>query len=364
MVRAEFVGNQTWSRNTEPVGFTARARLDVDARNSTEYGLLRAFMRLQLTNNSGASRWGNPAVQANTADTISPVLDKAFVQLGGLTAGRFSSFFDFYGGTGLFAGGIYGSNVSSISGFAYTQSFGNGFSATLSFEDANARVVVPTGNLGYTAAGESMPDVVANLRVDQSWGSAQLSAALHQVRPAYTSAFTSGSADYGWAIQGGAKINLPMIAAGDALWLQAGYAQGAMSYIGLSSTSFNVGRLNYAISDAFFANNTVQLTTGYALTATFIHYWTPTIRQALFGNYTQVDPTGSASQAVALASKSDLWQVGSNVVWSPVKGVDIGAEVMWFSLNGSKDVASTKVGTPVLSSADGWQYRLRVQREF
>jgi len=48
-IRAEFLGNQTWSRNQDAIGFRARGRLDVDARNSTEYGLLRAFARYEFT---------------------------------------------------------------------------------------------------------------------------------------------------------------------------------------------------------------------------------------------------------------------------------------------------------------------------
>ena len=360
-VRAEFMGNQTWSRNQDAIGFRARARLDVDARNSTEFGLLRAFARYEFTVSTGSYSAAIPSNQPNnTNNNVASNLDKAFVQLGGLTAGRAASFYDFYAAALNWGGTSLGSDRSSTNLFAYTATFGSGFSATLSLEDPNTTSVVAAN---YVAAGESMPDIVANLRVDQSWGSAQLSAAVHQVRPAYGANFTSGSSDYGWAIQGGVKINLPMIAAGDAFWAQAAYAQGAMSYIGIGN-ALTVGTLSYSVSDAFFANNSLQLTTGYSLTAGFLHYWTPTIRQSIFGNYTQIDPTGSASNAVALASKADFVQVGSNVIWSPVKGLDIGAEVMWFNLEGSKNVASTKAGTPALNSADGWQYRIRVQRDF
>ena len=37
---------------------------------------------------------------------------------------------------------------------------------------------------------------------------------------------------YGWAVQGGLKFNLPFIAAGDLLYLQAAYAKGPLSYSG------------------------------------------------------------------------------------------------------------------------------------
>ena len=34
----------------------------------------------------------------------------------------------------------------------------------------------------------------------------------------------------GWAVQGGVKINLPMIAAGDDIWFQAAYAKGGSTF--------------------------------------------------------------------------------------------------------------------------------------
>ena len=38
------------------------------------------------------------------------------------------------------------------------------------------------GAFGATAAGEQIPDLVANLSLDQPWGSVQLSGAAHQLR--------------------------------------------------------------------------------------------------------------------------------------------------------------------------------------
>ena len=64
---------------------------------------------------------------------------------------------------------------------------------------------------------------------------------MHQIRSANlvpnirgAENFRPGIADteYGFAVQGGVKINLPFIAAGDVLWLQAAYAEGAINYLG------------------------------------------------------------------------------------------------------------------------------------
>src|SRR5207302_7880553 len=72
-------------------------------------------------------------------------------------------------------------------------------------------------------AAQQFPDIVANLRVDQAWGSAQLSGALHQVRAGYygnntqstivagPNAFTGLAPDdkWGFAVAAGIVLNLP-----------------------------------------------------------------------------------------------------------------------------------------------------------
>ena len=246
-------------------------------------------------------------------------LDKAFIQFAGFTAGRANSFFDFYASAGtLGIGSPFGSNENTNL-LAYTATFGGGWSATVSMEDpiwrrqpvfangfaiggnlvANTFLPVSTGGtatlpaafqtsifnnillgvpvasvpVAYNAAGvpeayrnldvaqrNSMPDLVANIRLDQPWGSAQISGAVHEVmvgryvggpfstglggagtgalNAAYTGTVNTlltaetPSAEYGYAVQGGVKLNLPMIAAGDVLYLQAAWAHGASAVHG------------------------------------------------------------------------------------------------------------------------------------
>ena len=126
------------------------------------------------------------------------------LQFAGLTAGRASSFFDFYTHDFEFYGATAGSDNSSTNLLAYTATFGDGVSATLSIEDpvfTRSPVFAPTGStpaispvyVGYADGVPSrygnvdsvqrsrLPDFVAALRVDQAWGSAQLSAATHEI---------------------------------------------------------------------------------------------------------------------------------------------------------------------------------------
>jgi hypothetical protein len=254
-----------------------------------------------------------------------------------------------------------GSSQGSINGAAYTYAFAKGFSASLAFEDGDERAV-EDGN--YITAARPMPDVVGNLRLDQDWGSAQLSLAGHQIRPAYEGTFTSGNAAYGWAVQAGLKLEVPALANGDQLWLQASYANGALNYLGLNEKSFRIGGLRYTLSDVVFAGNSMQLMAGYSLTAAFAHYWAPTVRHSLFGNYTAVIPTSAAIASSSSISKAGLIQLGTNLTWSPLKDLDIGGEIIWFQLAGSNTVSSAVPGQAPLSRDSALQYRMRLQRDF
>jgi hypothetical protein len=446
-------------RNMDATGFEANGRLNVDVRTSTEYGTLRAYFRYDLYRDTGvfaSTSSSLVSINGGVADTpglyytgLTPptqtsaasALDVAYIQWAGITAGRNQSFFDFYANA-LSMGKIAGADRKTQL-FAYTATFGGGFSATLSLEDqtasnTNPRYVNPQlitstvkGDVLYrpwfgstanfcgaapavptpacSTGGTRVPDVVGVLRYDGSWGSAQLSAALHQQTYAaltddgallggaafpYADGVTAANSiidsDWGWAIQGGVKINLPMLAKGDQLWLQASYADGALSYLSGRFTGWAdaqgvvADHYLFPVINAqgqFTGQWNAESARGYALTAALLHYWVPTVRQALFGSYLHIDnPASTASYAnfngvgdqtfTYGAPDITVWQVGTNVLWSPVAGLDIGPEVMYVNTDAgarplykvtSADGDSSWVRS---GSQDRLIVRFRIQREF
>ncbi len=86
---------------------------------------------------------------ANKAQT-QITLDKAFIQFAGITAGRATSFFDFYSND-LTWFGITGSDRGATNLLAYTATFGGGWSATISMEDPQERRYPILTNLGGAA---------------------------------------------------------------------------------------------------------------------------------------------------------------------------------------------------------------------
>jgi hypothetical protein len=172
--RFEYVLSNTFARNADPSSFRALARIVLDARTQTEWGLLRADIRVEFTRDSGTNWFGSgngaragtkfsfvgPAGTFPTfsgADTVGNRLrtglsiPNAFVQWGGLTAGRVQSFFDFYAGNDTWFG-IADSKVLTQA-LAYTYTFGSGFSATLSIEDPKERQLNPIAGSAPIEAG-------------------------------------------------------------------------------------------------------------------------------------------------------------------------------------------------------------------
>ena len=431
-------------RTSDVSGFRGLGRLNLDARTQTAYGTLRTFVRFDIARRTGTLRsgtqerlglaFGGTGVDYVGRAQTNVLVDKAFIQFGPITAGRASSFFDFYQNDLEFLG-TSGSSLPSTTLLAYTASFGGGFTATVSIEDGQERRVPVFGSsfasynplTGTFTSGafnaaqtNQLPDIVAALRVDQSWGSAQLSAAMHQIRVAGAASnsitgttVTLGNAgyapdtEYGFAIQGGLKFNLPMIAAGDVLWLQAAYAQGAGNYVYGGAYAFGGATANQSgdrgglIGQTLDAVTTiygdVKLTESYSVVAGFLHYWTPQIRQGVFGSYTKIDysnilrtqygplgvlgtggvPTaGSALNGLDARFKDlSVFAVGTNLIWSPVRDLDIGVEVLYNRLDPRGRVVDVNrpfsqvipgVGTVqrTISYDDIIVGQLRIQRDF
>ncbi|GJE68854.1 porin [Methylorubrum podarium] len=467
-------------------GFIGLARFNFDARTQTGYGTLRAFLRLDAASrtghtktSSGTNLRGGYAFSGTGQDAFGRIqnfinVDKAFIQFAGLTAGRASSFYDFYAADYEIIGSSLGSNMPSTNLLAYTQKFGDGFTATISMEDPNYRknpifsnavpaaaagagtgalsqvlttaptpIILGTDALGNATAvafidavqRSRLPDFVGSLRYDAPWGSAQLSAAVREINTGGyiaslgvpgTGATQQANAqtllaarglgagvqtEYGWAVQGGVKFNLPFIAPGDGLYLQGSYGEGTSFYTGinrftagyLSNASVYAGNpFNQYLADAVVNPLTgrIELSSSFTVVGSYLHYWSPEWRSAFYASYGEMwFPAGArqaTSQANALinspstvappsyitnglgyslsASLRDTYQVvtGASLIWSPVKDLDIGVEGQYIKTgvksgrvsDGDKGGFVNNVPTRTVSSEDVFQARFRVQRDF
>jgi hypothetical protein len=359
-VRADYRYAQPFTRTQDAVGFFVRGRIQLDARTATAYGLLRSVVRMEINRGLG----GPGGFGTGTIGTSANIA-QAFVQFGGLTAGRVTSFFD----NGDLPTGHFGtlrfSDAPDVDLLAYTFTFGNGFSATLSLEDAierrNALLGSPTlFGSSITYGGTRTPDVVGNIKYTGTWGTAQLSGAAHQIRVANPYAIGTFSdtvdSEWGYAITGQVGVNLPMLAPGDAMWLAATYANGALGYItGGQSTGLNTGSASGSTVDAY-VNQFGNLNTGraWSVAGGLRHFWTPQIRQNVFGSYARFSYSGTTP----VADFNEL-RVGTNLIWQPVSGLDIGVEAIYVRLDPRGYLSTTST-----RSDNAWEGRVRVQRDF
>ena len=358
-VRAEFGYVEPDDREDDAIGFRARGRIQLDARTATAYGLLRTFVRFEMTRNTGV--YGN--------DPTSPNVDQAFIQFGGLTAGRVVSMFDNSDlPTGHF-GTLRFSDAPNVNLFAYTFSFGNGFSATLSAEEGRYGTFV---DLPLAEAGQRMPDVVANLKYAGTWGSFQVSGALHQQRsniltptnlPLQVPAVFIGTipdTEYGWAVTAQGSINLPA----RPLVTPCGSLRPTLT--ALSATSASARAQASPASAACGRTSTSLMPSSTPMAKS---------RRAKAGRSPVVCVTTGPRPSVRTCSAPMLtsrttarcgidfneWRAGTNLIWSPVAGLDLGVEVMYSRID---------TDVPFLFSGrlddldDAWEGRLRVQRDF
>jgi hypothetical protein len=398
-VRAEYSYNYGTSMTTGPFAspsgletrtdgndflMRTRAYITTESRQQTAYGTLRTFL------NVGAS------FDSPNASSTGFNMNRAFIQIAGFTIGLATSYFDFYAA----AASAYLQLPSGDTGdggwkvFAYTAQLGNGWSASLSLEEPRRSNVVNADITGsYALAGPATdqivikwPDVVASMRVDQAWGSAQIMGAIHDASAGYYGSTLAGaeingypSNKIGWAVGGGVKINFPMIAPGDFFQTQVTYAQGAIRYVGFTQNgTFNPNKFSDGPSvgfglqsDAVFCGRSaqaqvgptgcgslgpgvsdLQLTTAWGINASYEHFWTPSLRTSLYGAYMKVSYNDTAKDIIcfgntAVVNGTGTWQhngdgvcnpgysewgFGSRTQWNVTKDFYMGVDVYYVKL--------------------------------
>jgi hypothetical protein len=348
--------------------------------------------------------------------------------------------------------------------WAYTAQFGGGFSGTISSEarrttqiiDANCaatgNTTTPTCGVltpgGYPAAltangnattggalfpgvgaygGMQTPDIVANLRVDQAWGGAQIMGALHEVNATYYGTTAAGAPSaasvghpgdrWGWAAGVGVKINTPFITQGDWFQTQVNVTQGALRYLfntpntnwgmahGTDNGAFGGNEGYGVLSDCVYGGSSVtaasiatetgcQLTSAWGFNASYEHYWTPAWHTSLYGAWYQVkydtqanamlcssagggNGAGTGSAAVATAGCNNNWSnwgVGSRTQWDVTKTFYLGVEVLYSTLRSAQTFNGIAGGTSygfggagagtLVQNQSNWLVSVRAHRDF
>jgi hypothetical protein len=350
-----FVGNGESTRTRDRDVFFTRSRVftNVDTRTQTAFGTLRTFSVVRAEINT-------PAGLPVPAQVLG--VDSAIIQWGGFTIGRAgTSYFDnpwayaFKWGPNGWLG-----NPDTAGGrfvVAYTHQFGNGISGTLSVEDNKERKrgiyngansLSPFGSAPTTdvRGGNTWPEIVGQLRVDQAWGGFHIAANIINNHVAYNCGSTSTGAGFtvssttgliiaipactelsgnpsdklGGGVSAALKLNVPT-GVNDALYLAGSYSKGATtdtfanigqgSAFGIFGGTSLPGAYGSLVGGHIFdsvysstartgAGITVgpvgqQLTTAYGGTIAFEHGWNAEWRTSVFGGVQVLDYNATAN---------------------------------------------------------------------
>jgi Porin subfamily len=415
-------GSGGHNTRTDSAKFAFRNRnvLSVDLRTRTEYGTLRSYMNVgtEWTTSSSGTGGNNAAA----ADSV--FVNRGFIQFAGFTAGRVRSYFDINSLSPYSYARLTNGDTGSkgIYALAYTAQFGNGFTATLSLEDNGesnggrghmvSNVNMAQWTIGGTSGvqaisfdnkGQQIPDVIGALRIDQAWGYAQLSGALHDASGGYFGAANSTLNGHpadklGFAATGGFTITNVLGTKGDTAGLQATYSEGAAGFAtrrtgpqAIYTTSSNAG-FGWLSEGLYTAGSAVELTTAWNVNGFVQHLWNPKWRTSVWASYTEVDYSGAEKAMVCAGAGGGLtpgfitgltavsncdpnyaWLlVGTRTQWNPHPDLDIGLELMWTHLNtafkGTANLAASGAQPAIVGAhiddQDELSVLVRFQRNF
>jgi hypothetical protein len=252
--------------------------------------------------------------------------------------------------------------------------------------------------------------VVGNIRLDQGWGFAGLHGMVGNnslytnatVNTSSTNAFgvitapstIIGQRNYGgWGVGSTVSFKLPMLAQGDQIWFTANYMSGMLGAIastgglsvvnsgasdkrllsGIVRVDNNIVLINARIPTISSATPAVyvpgllyeaDVSTGWNVAMAMTHYWAPQWRSNFGAAYIELSPP--TSTLTSAWGKGKFWEVGANIIYSPVKDFDIGLEVLYANLKNkvqNPTAAFLAAGSPGLSE-NVITTKLRIERQF
>ncbi|MFD1474655.1 MULTISPECIES: porin [Ancylobacter] len=361
-VSAYEVGEGFFRYTGKPDGqfdFYSRAAVQLDARTQTEYGTLRSYIeaRIEQGQNYGYGLTDDGTTSAVFSDTTRnrAVLKYGYIQFAGFTFGQATSAFDFWAGDGWYGirpGNFY--SDQSLNVIQYTADFGNGFSATIALEDGQAREddygfgdFTPFGG-SFTTQGQQVPDIVANIAYEGTWGAFKISGAYHNIGDVYYvglggTGFISSADDSGWAALAGVRFDF---AETTTLYVEGAYSKGAPGYLGLAGALPVVDYYGDGVA-------------GWYVGGSLTHYWTPAVFTTLVGSYTASD-----DYAVDNINSIDFtgYNVGVNIGWKPVKGLTLVLQYDYLSAEYSG--GNSYFGTSVTDTTEQNRVTFSAKRSF
>jgi hypothetical protein len=295
-----------FNSTTDWYAATVRARVNFDARNETEWGTLRSYIRIQgdwdamnqvqtvSSSNAAVAPIGTAIGSFNYGTDGIARIDQAYITIGGLFVGYSEGFWADSKNGGP---SNYGSHSWSGLSYGYQQRHliayrfeANGFFGSLSLEDDGNANFMPdiVGKVGFTSGAFT---VWARVAYDED---------LAPATAAFLGARAAGlSGVDGWAAQLGAHINVP----------------------NMPGSSFRV--------IGFYASNANAFSVGgrWSVLASYNQQFSPTFGASIGAQYI-------ADTNFAAAGSPSTWIAELSIVATPVTNLEIRAELTYTAPSG------------------------------
>ena len=237
-------------------------------------------------------------------------------------------------------------------------------------------------------------NLTGDIRNEGEWGGVELSAMVGNNSTTASplpgaigpSLLKGSNTKTAWAVNSTVQINLPMFAKGDAFFFNIAYGAGSNGYVGATdsvSTLVTDSGNRRVLGGVLIHPSNLSVTTvdaagnplsygqekEFQATALLTHFWAPQWRSHFSVAYAKYStPTAVGAGAILNTQLGDVtvWATKGNLIFSPVKDLDIGVEVGY-----GRDKATIQnptaaflaAGSPGLSNGN-WTSKLRVQRTF
>ena len=279
----------------------SQSRLNIDLRDTTKYGAMRAFLEADFAGDSDTFR-----------------LRHAFGQYKSFLIGKtWSTFMDTRSmPEDLDFEGINGQILLRQPQIRYFPSIGKNWHLLLSVED-------PGTNVGGGTGISLLPDLVAS--VERTWldrWHIKSSFLLRKMKGDCDCLDGKTDSTTGWALSVSGMTGITRWDERDNLQFQLSYGEGYSHYVN------DLGSIGEP--DAIFDQNTGKLHAMpvFAMYIAFQKWWSPNLRSNFNYGYVDVDNQRRGDPARVYKNTSRL--IG-NIIWSPIARIDLGAEFLFGS---------------------------------
>ena len=313
-----------------------RSRLRFLSNTPTEWGTMRTRVEGDFAGGGGNERFSNSNLFR---------LRQAFGELGPVLAGQTQSTFNDADTAPdlLDPGGPAGETDVRQAQIRYTFAPTKTVGVDISIENPEQRNLRNVANAATTNTNfqDKLPDFIARLRWKDSWGALNVASVLRHFN--YDDGAGAQDNALGYGMRAGATVNTW---GKDTFKISGAFGEGLGRYMDTTHngdtivtcrTPTAVGRLNMVAG----CGATLTTSSAWGVWASYTHFWMDNLRSNIVGgwshNKVDVAKLGAGANGVFESGQT----VHANLIWSPVRRVEIGAEFMY----GWRQNAASAAGT-------------------